>query len=320
MTGTPLVVVGALAAVAVLTAASAAIRSVSRIWLRHWVEQRLQGGAIGPSSVEDIRRLLLAASTTVALLAFGVGAGLGIRNHDAPRELLERTAIAAIAVLFVGQLIPRAVGRRWATQLVPRAVPVLRALSTVLSPLVLVAQEIGRWGRRTVVPPAEDEERETLEDLLREGELEGVGDAEENAIITGVVDFSSKRAREVMRPREQIFWVDRTAPIAETARAIALTKFARVPVTEGDLDRVVGMWHAFDILRSDLASPPRVRPIVRVAAASPASDLLYRMLRERTHLAIVHDGEGRTVGLVSLEDLLEELVGEIRDEHDDPTD
>jgi putative hemolysin len=320
VTLTTFAVVASLIAVGVLTAAAAAIRSVSRIWLRHWVEQRLQGGAIGPSSVEDIRRLLLAAGTTVALLAFGVGLGLGVRLHDAPRELAERTLIAALTVLFIGQLIPRAIGRRWAMQLVPRVVPLLRALATILSPLVLVAQEIGRLGRRTVIPPAEDEERESLEDLLREGELEGVGDAEENAIITGVVDFSSKRARDVMRPREEIFAVDIGAPFAETALAIALTKFARVPVTAGDLDTVVGMWHAFDILRSDLTSAPPVRPIVRVAATASASDLLYKMLRERTHVAIVHDREGRTVGLVSLEDLLEELVGEIRDEHDDPTD
>ncbi len=320
MTTSTFAALGALAAVGVLTAAAAAIRSVSRIWLRHWVEQRLQGGAVGPSSVEDIRRLLLAAGTTVALLAFGAGVGLGLHSHDALRELIERTVIAAVLVLFVGQLIPRAIGRRWATQIVPRLVPLLRGLATILSPLVLVAEEIGRLGRRTVIPPAEDEERESLEDLLREGELEGVGDAEENAIITGVVDFSSKRARDVMRPREQIFAVDATAAFGETALAIALTKFARVPVMAGDLDTIVGMWHAFDILRSDLTTAPPLRPIIRVVASVLASDLLYRMLRERTHLAIVHDRDGRTLGLVSLEDLLEELVGEIRDEHDDPTD
>jgi putative hemolysin len=312
-------VLASLVAVAYLTAASAALRSVSRIWLRHWVERRLQGGVIAPLSIEDIRRLLFAAGTTVALIAFGAGAVIGTRAAASPLVLLEQSIIAALLILVFGQLIPRAIGRRWATALVPILVPPVRALAWVLAPLVLIAHELGRIGGRTVVPPPQDEERESLEDLLREGELEGVGDATESAIITGIVEFSTKRAREVMTPRDQIYAVDRNAAFADSARGIAETHYARIPVMDGDPDRIVGMWHAFDVLKSDLETAPPLRSIVRIPATTPASDLLYRMLRERTHLAVVQDEAQRTLGLISLEDLLEELVGEIRDEHDDPT-
>jgi putative hemolysin len=319
MTGRLLAVPVVLAAVAVLTAGSAAVRSVSRIWLRHWVERRLQGGGlIPPLSIEDIRGLLLAAATTVALLAFGLGVVLGTLTPDRPLILLERAALVSLALLLAGQLLPRAIGRRWGADLVPVLVPLLRGVGWLLRPIVLLAEAIGGLGRRAIVPTPEAEARESLEDLLREGELEGVGDAAESAIITGIVDFSAKRAADVMTPREAVFAADRRAPFHESARAIARAHYAHVPVMDGDLDRIEGMWHAFDVLKSDLEAPPPVRRIVRCPATMPASELLFRLLRDRTHLAIVHDEAQRTLGLVSLEDLLEELVGEIRDEHDEP--
>ncbi len=318
MSLTALAVVVGLLLVAVLTAAAAAVRSVSRIWLRHWVEQQLVGRSAVSLSLDDIRRLLLAAGTSVALVAFGSGAALGGRWNDSPVRLAEQLALAALLLLFAGQLIPRALGRRWATSLVPLLVPVLRVLATLLSPLVLIAQELAGMGRRVVVTHEPSDEREALEDLLREGELEGVGDAGESAIITGIVDFSVKRVRDVMTPRSEIFALDRAQPFAELARQIALAKYSRVPVIDGDLDHVTGMWHAFDVLRSDLETPPPLRLVVRAPESMAASDLLARMLYERVHLAIIHDADQRTSGLVTLEDLLEELVGEIRDEHDEP--
>jgi putative hemolysin len=304
--------------VAVLTAAAAAVRSVSRIWLRHWVEQRLVGGDAVPLSTDDIRRLLLAASTSVALVAFGAGVTVGVRSHATPLVLIEQLVVGALLLLLVGQLIPRALGRRWGTSLVPVLVPVLRVLAALLSPLVLIARELAGIGRRVVVTPDPTDEREALEDLLREGELEGVGDADESAIITGVVDFSVMRVRDVMTPRGEIFALDHHTAFAESARQIALAKYSRVPVMDGGLDHIIGMWHAFDVLKSDLETPPPLRAIVRAPESTPASDLLGRMLRHRVHLAVVHDAAGHTTGLVSLEDLLEELVGDIRDEHDEP--
>jgi putative hemolysin len=308
-----------LALVAILTAAAASVRSVSRIWLRHWVEQQLVGASSVPLSTDDIRRLLLAAATSVALVAFGAGVAIGVRSHESLVALGEQLAIGALLLLFVGQLIPRALGRRWATSLVPVLVPLLRLLAVLLSPLVLIARELAGIGRRVVVAPDPSDEREALEDLLREGELEGVGDADESAIITGVVDFSVMRVRDVMTPRSEIFALDANTPFADSARQIALAKYSRVPVMDGDLDHVVGMWHAFDVLKSDFETAPTLRAIVRAPESTPASELLSRMLRDHMHLAIVHDAAGLTTGLVTLEDLLEELVGDIRDEHDEPT-
>ena len=78
------------------------------------------------------------------------------------------------------------------------------------------------------------------------------------------------------------------------------------------------MMHAFDVLKVRGEKLPTLRPVARALASAPCSELLFAMLRRRTHLAIVHDAEQHTVGIVTLEDLLEELVGDIRDEHDEP--
>jgi putative hemolysin len=101
------------------------------------------------------------------------------------------------------------------------------------------------------------------------------------------------------------------------AAQIAQSRYSRVPIYDGTLDSIVGMVHAFDVIKSHGEMPQRIRPVAFSTAAAPCNELLFRMLRERLHIAIVQEA-GRTIGLVTLEDLLEELVGDIRDEHDEP--
>lgn len=312
--------VAGLLLVATLTAAAAALRSVNRIWLRHWVEDRLTGGGRTSLSVEDVHRLLLAASTGVALVAFATGAAIGTRWAMTRSALFEQVAIASILVLVAGQLIPRAIGRRWATKLVPALVPGLRALSTMLEPLMRPARALANANSPLADSGtlSETSERETLEDLLRESELEGVGDPRENAIISDVVDFTEKRAADVMTPRAEIFSLDVSLPAGELSVMIAQAKYSRVPITEGDIDHVIGMLYAFDVFKWKGEGDPPIRKVMFVAATLGATDLLFKLMRERIHLAIVQDAEQKTVGLVTLEDLLEEVVGDIHDEHDEP--
>ncbi|HEX3866280.1 MAG TPA: CBS domain-containing protein, partial [Gemmatimonadaceae bacterium] len=169
-------------------------------------------------------------------------------------------------------------------------------------------------------PPASavEGERDAIQDLLREGELEGVGERQESAIISGVVEFSEKTVSDVMTPRSDIFALPDELDARTFAEEIGRSRYSRVPVYHGTLDTVVGMVHAFDVIKARGEVPGRLRPVATAAPSAPCNELLFRMLRERQHLAIVRDDAGRTLGVVTLEDLLEELVGDIRDEHDDP--
>ena len=102
------------------------------------------------------------------------------------------------------------------------------------------------------------------------------------------------------------------------ATQIAQSAYSRVPVYHETLDNIIGMVHAFDVLKSYGEAMPRIRPVAFAAPTDACNELLFRMLRSRLHLAIVRDMDQKVVGLVTLEDLLEELVGDIRDEHDEP--
>jgi putative hemolysin len=303
--------------VAWLTAAATAVRSVSRIWLRHWVEQQLSGAASAALYLERPHRMLLAASTGVSLVVFAAGVAVGTSASAAPLALVPGAVFYALVVLVAGQLVPRAVARRWAARLVPVLLPPLRLLDVVLAPLLQAARRLtGERALEARRPKVSDDE--ALEELLREGELEGMGEHTEIAIISGVVQFGEKRVRDVMTPRTEIFALDEALPGDDVARRISKAEYSRVPVYRGTLDQIVGMVHVFDVLKMTGATRPPLRPVAQTRPQASCKELLSGMLRERKHLAIVRDDAGLTVGLVTLEDLLEELVGDIRDEHDEP--
>ncbi|MEO7085704.1 MAG: CNNM domain-containing protein [Gemmatimonadaceae bacterium] len=306
----------ALAIVAWLTAGGMSVRSVSRIWLRHWAERQLRGSGAATTYLERPHRLLTAAGAGVALTLLVAGMLIGVES-DGTNALWEGLIFAGIVVVF-GQLIPRALARRWPAALAPFLLPVLRLAEVLTSPVLAAGGRIARVFIPAKPDEAPPDERDAIQDLLREGELEGVGERQESAIISGVVDFSEKIVREVMTPRSDIFALPDGLDAHSLATQVAQSEYSRVPIYHGTLDSIAGMVHAFDIIKARGELPEALRPIAFSAPDAPCNELLFRMLRERLHLAIVRDSAGQTTGLVTLEDLLEELVGDIRDEHDGP--
>lgn len=303
--------------VAWLTAGGMTVRTVSRIWLRHWAEQRLRGASAAMSYLERPQRLLMAASAGVAVTVVLAGLLLGAGHVGNHLRFSGALFLFALVLLVAGQIVPRAIARRWPSELVPLVMPILRIAELVATPVL----SLGRAFLRSIGAPEatrERDDRDPIQDLLREGELEGVGEREEIAIITGVVEFGEKVARDVMTARGDIFALPVDADPRDIALGVAQAGYSRVPLYRGTLDDVVGMVHAFDVLEAAGERRPATRPVASAAAETPCTDLLFQMLRARRHLAIVRDAAGRTVGLVTLEDLLEELVGDIRDEYDEP--
>jgi len=113
--------------------------------------------------------------------------------------------------------------------------------------------------------------------------------------------------------------LDRSAPADQVAHLVAQSKYTRVPIYDGTLDHMVGMITSWDVIARPEAPLRNPRPVAIANPDEPCHTLMTRMLRERRHLAIVRGAGGETLGLVTLEDLVEEFVGEIQDEHDDPT-
>jgi putative hemolysin len=307
----------ALLLVAALTAGGMAMRSVSRIWLRHWVEQQLRGAHAALVYLERPQRLIIASSAAVALILVLCGELLAMDHARDPGRLAGVLAGFAAIVVVVGQLVPRALARRFAPAVASALSPLLEGAAIVAAPVVAAGRLASRPFDRHPARES-DPERDTIQDLLREGELEGVGEREEMEIITGVMAFGDKSVRDVMIPRHEIFAISVAASPRAIAEEFATSEFSRAPVYDGDLDHIVGMMHAFDVLKVRGEGAPELRPVAIAADSTKCSELLFRMLRQSRHLAVVRGGQDRTVGLVTLEDLLEELVGDIRDEHDEP--
>jgi magnesium and cobalt exporter, CNNM family len=307
-----------LVVVAWLTAAATGVRSVSRIWLRHWVEQQLRGAPSAELYLERPQRLLLAAATGVAVTVYIAGTLIGGLYAGRTLLLLRALLTYAVLVLLFGQLVPRAIGRRWPTRLLPILLPLLRLVEIVLAPLLAIVAAVMRPLARRHAPPKETEPHDELEDLLREGALEGVGETAEIAIISGVVQFGQKTVDEVMTPRADVFALDEALPPAELARRVAQSGYSRIPIYRETIDQIIGMVHAFDLLKRSEDEPLALRPVGGAKTSARCNEFLFTMLRERKHLAVICDDASRLVGIVTLEDLLEELVGDIRDEHDEP--
>ncbi|HYC52938.1 MAG TPA: CBS domain-containing protein [Gemmatimonadaceae bacterium] len=299
--------------VAWVTAGAMAVRSASRIWLRHWAEQRLRGAASVMMYLERPQRLLASAHTGVALTVGFVGLWIGWRSANQGIAMLGLAGYAAIVILF-GHLVPRAIARRWPSVVIPVTMPVLRVVEVATAPLLHLGRSIA--GVREA--PNSLSGHDAIQDLLREGEMEGVGRRDEIAIISGVMEFGVKHVRDVMTPRRDIFAVPQHLDPKSTAAVIAESAFSRVPAYKDSLDQIVGMYHAFDVLKTRPGQLPPLRPVASAPADTPCNELLFRMLKARQHLAVVHDERRQTLGIVTLENLLEELVGDIRDEHDDP--
>ena len=304
--------------VAWLTAGAMAVRSASRIWLRHWAEQRLRGAATVLVYLERPQRLLAAAQTGAALTVGFVGLWIGWRSpRDEGVAILSVVGYAAVVILF-GHLVPRAIARRWPSFVIPLTVPVLQLIETITSPILAAGRRIGGTPETPATPSPSPAAHDAIQELLREGEMEGVGHRDEIAIISGVMEFGDKTVGAVMTPRTDIFALPRAQEAPAVARSIAESAFSRVPVYGESLDQILGMYHAFDVLKERSEHLPPLRPVAYAAADTPCNELLFRMLKARLHLAVVHDEHGQTLGIVTLENLLEELVGDIRDEHDDP--
>jgi putative hemolysin len=300
-----------------LTAAATAVRSVSRIWLRHWAERRLVGHGVAEAFIDRPQRLLHGASAGATLLIVTAGLVIGSRPSRG-WTLVGDIAVFAVAMLILGQYVPRAVGRRWAHALVPVLLPALRLVTLIVWPITRAAQLLAPAFRREQDTPSSPSERDEIEDLLREGELEGIGEPEEIDIITGVVQFGEKRVREVMTPRTDVFAADIESDPREMALQVAHAGYSRVPVYRGSLDEVLGLVHALDVLAEQGERWPPLREIMLAPESKRCSELLFDMLRRQLHMSVVLDEFGGTAGIVTLEDLLEELVGDIRDEHDEP--
>ncbi len=283
--------------------AGTALVSLSRLELTRAVAGQLKGNAGSLSWLAQMEQYLGVTATLTALGMILIGAALPsfFTGYTLSALALVLVLVAVPGVLLAGYFIPRWLARRRAERLRDLVVPVLRPLAAVLG-VVLPARTVPGAGE--------------LRAVWREGAAGGLAADDELLMVGGVMTFTERAAREVMTPRTDIVAVAEHDSLEDIAAVFAQSGYSRLPVYRGTLDEIVGMLHAFDLFRLQPGDQLPIRPVANAPASRTCGDLLLDMQRERRHLAVVLDEFGGTQGIVTLEDLLEELVGEIFDEHD----
>ncbi|MBI3760936.1 MAG: HlyC/CorC family transporter [Chloroflexi bacterium] len=325
---------------AFFAAARSALVNARRPRLRQLDEAGASGAALAARVAEDSSRLIAtirlaqalcrfsAAGVAVFLLAPILAPLLASVPAIAPRA--ETWAIAAVvlavalAVLVVGELVPEALVQREPERWAIFFAPAVAALEWLLAPparlLVRLSAAIARpLGGTGALPIVTEEEIKTMVDAGEEG---GAIEQEEKEMIYSIFQFGDTLTREVMVPRIDMVAIDAETPISQAIETIMSAGHSRIPVYQDSTDNVIGVLYAKDLLRvwRNGAEARHLRDLMRpayfVPEAKKLDDLLDELQRQRVHMALVVDEYGGIAGLVTLEDIVEEIIGEIRDEYD----
>lgn len=320
------IVVAALVLLALAAMVEAVAAVASRTRLRQMAEQRGRHRTV--QGLLDPRRSLIAAVELVQGIAVAVAASLLTTmlwpNGGGLAHIAAVIVVVAVYLIF-GQALPRA----WAATQPERAAGSLVALAGVLAVLVRPLTAIGDglaalWMR--ILPSDPDHLASAgLEEELRaaiEVPDDGIIEPEERAMIDNVLQLEETAVRDIMVPRVDIVAVEETAPAREIVETITSAGHSRVPVYRESIDQIVGVLYAKDLLPFVIGTTVQIplarllRPAFVVPESKKIDGLLTELRRNRVHIAIVADEYGGTAGLVTIEDIIEEIVGEIHDEYD----
>ncbi len=293
--------------------------------------------------LDDPGRFLAVIQLGLTFLGFFASAYAAVSLVTGLKSLLERvdwlhdsaggialvivTAILALFTIVFGELVPKTLAlahpERFALVL-SRPVDVLgRLLGPIVAVLTAITRTVTRAFGADVTAEAQISAQE-LRLIVERGGEQGILEAEEEQMIHAVIELGERRVHEVMVPRTAISGLPASASFEEAIDEVMEDGHSRVPVYEGSIDEVIGILYAKDLLPflKDGSGPrPALRSLLRTPVFVPESitidDLLHEFQRRKVHIAIVLDEYGGTAGLVTIEDLLEEIVGEIQDEYDE---
>ncbi|MDB4881483.1 MAG: hypothetical protein JWL95_249 [Gemmatimonadetes bacterium] len=276
---------------------------------------------IGALAEETLSHLFAQAFASVPLLLrIGTGAGLGT---------FFALAVVTYGHVVFGELAPRSAALNHPEDFARWLVPPLLVFAWLVSPFTWLLNKsaafvLRLFGQTAVSGEENVHSADELRILVEQSQEVGVLERQDAALIEGVFEFSEKNAREVMTPRTAIDALDMETTFDDAVSFVIETQRSRYPVYEESIDNIVGLVLAKDLIPVLRALPKEftldriMRPILVVPGSREVEEVLADFKRRKEHLAVVLDEYGGTAGIVTMEDLLEEIVGEILDEHDDP--
>jgi CBS domain containing-hemolysin-like protein len=303
----------------------AALSALMRLSLRLVAERSNRPGALG-AYLDDPLLLFLPVRLLLGLVT-GAATGLlareiGIESaHTLPTLLLALAAFVLVFELFVPLLIAGRDPERVLEVLLPTFAPFARALGPMTRWIAAIVPATRRGGPPPTPDEAAEEANEAAKAYIDNAEQEGLIEGEERRLLQSIVDFGDTLVREVMTPRPDIVAIRDTATVGDVRALFLEQEYSRFPVYKDSLDNIAGFVFVKDLVVLSTADDARpvttlLRPAVVVPETKRVPELLKQFQRQQTQCAIVVDEYGGTAGLVTIEDLLEEIVGEIQDEYD----
>ena len=306
-----------------------ALRDFSRAALQQWLKRRRRPDdyqhilekAESYAFITALLRLVCNITVLICVLAM---------FHETERSQWEQYLYAFLITGAISGIasvaVPLAIARHVGDMTIAMCAPILRILYTVFYPAVALMSGIDRLVGHAAGPQTEEQEQQAIEEQIltavEEGEKEGIVDEQEREMIESVIEFRNVRVSEVMTARRDIVAMDCDMGLTMVRDVFEKTGNSRIPVYEGTLDQIIGVLYARDLLPLvgeaagvfDLRKA--IRPAFFVPETKPLRDLLRDFRALKIHMAIVLDEYGGTAGLATIEDVLEQLVGEISDEHE----
>lgn len=326
---------------AFFAAAEIALVSVSDARIKSLAEQGNRRARLIERTTQDSTRFLATIQIGITLAGFFTSATAAaelstpaiallsplLGSLSRPVGLIFVTVVIAMISLIFGELVPKRLALRNAEAVALFSIQPICWIGRFTLPLVkFLSASTNLILRLTGNPPDEEEGRVSVEEIKAMVDAARVGGAvgeQQQRIIYGAVELANITVRAIMVPRVQIEYLRTTTSIHEAFEIVAQNAHTRLPVCEDDIDRIAGILHVKDLIQpmSNLQDPALdllelIRPVRYVPETKTVSELLREMQRDRLHIVIVRDEFGGTAGLVTLEDVLEEIVGEIRDEYD----
>ena len=306
-----------------------ALVSINWIRLEHWLEKGKRGARSLERFVADPQRLLgttlVGTNIAVVMTSSLVSWRLAHTMKDWPAAwvgLLSTVAVTAVILIF-GEIIPKVVGRRHSDSITLKVVHPLRVFYWILSPVIVVVTGIASAILRLFGLRVREWRRRLTKDQLRllltsEGERAGAVDEQETQLISGIFEFALTTAQEIMVPRTDIIGLSPDSTVGDAVELVRGHGFSRFPVLSENRELIEGMVHSRDMLGLPREQPIRdlVRPLLHVPETKTCDELFRELQARRQHMAVIVDEHGGLAGIATLEDLLEELVGEIEDEYD----
>ncbi|HTX76339.1 MAG TPA: hemolysin family protein [Terracidiphilus sp.] len=269
---------------------------------------------------------LVAQQLALGLMALEFGALLflhGGKTQPTAGEIVQALVGVVLVVVFCNQAIPWLLFERTEGRWAVRMLWPIRLLLWSVTPITVLIRFFFSVVALAEEPAtSEQEEAADVEALLEAGEEEGILEETDRELVRSAVEFGDTLVREVMTPRPRVFAVSESMTLEEFLAALKEQNYSRVPVYSGTLDNITGIAFAHDLLQiTDEEARTRIvasiqRPAAFVPETKKGYELLREMQREKQHMRIVIDEYGGVAGLVTIEDLLEQIVGEIRDEHE----